>query len=63
MPLVNDPIMSGRSIRPFRHLECQNPSFISDFVGIPNGGHKIGKISEEEQEQEESAESNSYRRG
>ena len=29
--LENDPILSGRSIRSFRHLELQNPSIISDF--------------------------------
>ena len=29
-PLENDPILSGRSIQPFRHLELQNPSIISD---------------------------------
>ena len=30
-PLKNDPILSGRSIWSFRHLELQNPSIISDF--------------------------------
>ena len=30
-PLKNDPILSGRSIRSFRHLELKNPSIISDF--------------------------------
>ena len=39
-PLANDPIMSGRLIRLFRHLQCQNPSIISDFIGI-NVGCKI----------------------
>ena len=34
MPLANDPILSGRLIRSFRHLECQNPSIISDFIRI-----------------------------
>ena len=53
MPLANDPIISGRLIQLFRNLECQNPSFISDSIGIPNGGGKSGKMSEE-QEQEES---------
>ena len=33
MPLANDPIMSERSIRAFRHLEYQNPSIISDSIG------------------------------
>ena len=27
----NDPILSGRSIWSFRHLELKNPSIISDF--------------------------------
>ena len=40
MSLANDPIMSGRLIRSFRHLQCQNPSIISDFIGI-NVGCKI----------------------
>ena len=31
-PLGNDPIMSVRLIRSFRHLECQNLSFISDSI-------------------------------
>ena len=30
-PLKNDPILSGRSILSFRHLELQNPSVISDL--------------------------------
>ena len=33
MPLENDPIMSGRLIRLFRHLERQNLSLISDSEG------------------------------
>ena len=56
-PLVNDPIMQKRSIWSFRYLECQNPSFISDSMGIPNEGRKSEKMSEE------LAESYSYRRG
>ena len=32
-PLANDPIMSRRLIRSFRHLEYQNPSIISDSIG------------------------------
>ena len=32
-PLANDPIMSERSMRSFRHLECQNPFIISDSIG------------------------------
>ena len=31
--LANDPIMLGRSIFLFRHLECQNLSIISDSIG------------------------------
>ena len=30
-PLENDPILLGRSIWSFRHLELQNPSIILDF--------------------------------
>ena len=41
--LANDPIMSGRSIQSFGHLECQNPSIISESIGIPNGSKKNGK--------------------
>ena len=33
MPLANDPIMSRRLIQLFRHLECQNPSIISEDRG------------------------------
>ena len=36
-------IMSGRLIWLFRNLECQNPSIISESIGIPNGSEKIGK--------------------
>ena len=35
--------MSETSIRSFRHLECQNPSIISESIGIPNGSEKTGK--------------------
>ena len=48
--LANDPIMSGRLIRSFRHLECQNLSIISESIGIPNGSKKKGKKSEEEED-------------
>ena len=34
VPLANDPIMKKRSIRLFRHLEFQNPSIISEDIGI-----------------------------
>ena len=64
-PSGNDPIMWGRSIWSFRHPECQNPSIISDYIGIPNGGEKSGKMSEEQEEEhkEELAESYSYKGG
>ena len=32
MQLANDPIISRRFIRSFRHLECQNQSIISDSI-------------------------------
>ena len=32
-PLTNDPILWGRSIQSFRHLENQNPSIMSDSIG------------------------------
>ena len=31
-PLANDPIMSGTSIRSFRHLKHQNPSTGDDLI-------------------------------
>ena len=46
---ADDPIMLARLIRSFRHLECQNPSIISESIGIPNGSEKMGNKSEEEQ--------------
>ena len=61
-PLVNDPIMSERSIWMFRHLECQNLFIVSDSIGIPRWLQKNGKMREEE-EQEQERESYSYRRG
>ena len=33
LPLAYDPIMFGRSILSFRHLEHQNPSIISGDIG------------------------------
>ena len=33
-PLENDPILSGRSIWSFRHLELQNPSIIGHFIAV-----------------------------
>jgi len=50
VPLANDPIMSGRSIRSSGHLEYQNSSIISESISIPNGRKKWEK-SEEESEQ------------
>ena len=49
---ANDPIMLGRSIRSFGHLECQNPSIISESIGILNGGKKWEKSEEESEESE-----------
>ena len=66
MPLANDPIMYRRSIWLFGHLQCQNPSIISESIGIPNGSKKMGKKSEEEEEEHgtrNTEESYSYRRG
>ena len=40
-PLENDLIMSGTSIQSFRHLEHQNPSIISEYIGRMNVGCKI----------------------
>ena len=45
------PILSGRSIWSFTHLEFQNPSFISDFR---HRDRMVRKKSEKEQQQEES---------
>ena len=41
-PLSNDPIMSGRLIQSFRHLQCQNLSIISESIGIPNRSKQWG---------------------
>ena len=43
MLLENEPIMSERLIWSFRHLECQNPSIISDSLGIPRWKQKTGE--------------------
>ena len=59
-PHAKDPIMSGISIWLFRHLECQNPTIISDYIGIPRCLKKLGKS--EEQEWIGGMESYSYRR-
>ena len=45
--LTNDNIMLGISIQSYKHIECQNPSIISDSIGIPNGSKKMGEKSEE----------------
>ena len=37
---------------PFRHLEHQNLSIISDCISIPNGSKKNGKMSEEEEQEQ-----------
>ena len=50
-PLKTDPILSGRSIRSFRHLELQNPSIISDF--------RDSREKNEEEEEKEEQESTS----
>ena len=42
-PPANNLIMSVTLIQSFRHLECQNPSIISESIGIPNGSKKQGK--------------------
>ena len=42
-PLANDPIIVGRSIQLFRHLGHQNPSIISDSIGICRWLRKSGK--------------------
>ena len=52
--LAHDPIMLGRLILLFIHLECQNLSIISDSISIPNGIEKKWEKSKEEQEREES---------
>ena len=45
-PPENNLIMSGPSIRSFRHLEHQNPSIISEDIGRKGGCKK----SEEQEE-------------
>ena len=40
-PLANDPILLGRSIWSFRHLDCQNPSIISDSIDRRRGWEEI----------------------
>ena len=57
-PPANNLIMLGTSIRSFRHLECQNPSIISESIGIPNESKKM-----EKKVRRNGTESYSYRRG
>ena len=40
-PLANDPIMLGRPIRSFRHLEHQNLSIISDLIDRERVGEQF----------------------
>ena len=53
--------MLWRLIWLFGHLECQNPSIISDSIVIPNRSKNREKI--EELQESEPPESYSYRRG
>ena len=46
--LANDLIMSGTSIRSFRHLEHQNPSIISEDIGRASGVQQFRNGTEEE---------------
>ena len=60
--LANDPIMLGRLIRSFRHLEHQNPSILSDYIGRARMVQqflrsRIGLEEESEESEEESEES------
>ena len=43
MPLANDPIMLGRSIWLFRHLEHQNLSIISEDIGRARMVQQFGR--------------------
>ena len=58
--LANDPIMSGRSMRSFRHLEHQNLSIISDFIGInalfPKFIIKEEEVKKEKEEEDDKEE-------
>ena len=49
-PLKNDPILSGRSLWSFRHLELLNPSTIADFRD--SGGKSEEQQQQEQQEQQ-----------
>ena len=50
-PFANDPIMSGRLMQSFRHLECQNPS-----IRLYRQKKDGGIIPEEQEEQEDKEE-------
>ena len=43
MSPADDPFMSGRSIQSSRHLECQNVSIISDYIGFSRWLQENGK--------------------
>ena len=48
--LANDLIMSGTSIRSFRHLEHQNPSIISEDIGRARTVQQFRRNRTEEEE-------------
>ena len=52
-PLANDPIMSGRLIRSFRHLELQYLSIISDSIGRVRMVQQFQRNGTEQEEEEE----------
>ena len=52
-PLTNVPIMSGRSIRSFRHLEHQNPSILSGDIGRARSVQQFRNVTEERNGREE----------
>ena len=62
--LANDPIMMGRLIGLFRHLEHQNPSTISDSIGrariVQQFQSWIGGVGSEEESEEYSCLRTSY---
>ena len=53
VPLKNYPILSGRSIRSFRHLELLNPSTIADFRDRQEKSEEEQEEQEQEQQEEE----------
>ena len=48
----NNLIMSGTLMRSFRHLQCQNPSIISDSLGRARMVQQFWNGSAEESEEE-----------